>query len=90
MAITNPVLGASGWGTTLNTALTALDTNKLETTTAASTYAVKASPTFTGTVSLTNATAPSVNLAGGGILYVEAGALKYRGSSGTITTIGPA
>jgi hypothetical protein len=37
-----------------------------------------------------NGTAPSANLTGGGILYVEAGALKYRGSSGTITTIGPA
>jgi hypothetical protein len=34
-----------------------------------------------------NGTAPSVSLAGGGILYVEAGALKYRGSSGTVTTI---
>jgi hypothetical protein len=34
-----------------------------------------------------NGTAPSVSLTGGGILYVEAGALKYRGSSGTITTI---
>lgn len=31
-------------------------------------------------------TAPSVNIAGG-TLYVEAGALKFRGSSGTITTI---
>ena len=37
-----------------------------------------------------NGSAPSVNLTGGGILYVEAGALKYRGSSGTITTIGTA
>jgi hypothetical protein len=37
-----------------------------------------------------NGTAPTTNLTGGGILYVEAGALKYRGSSGTITTIGPA
>ena len=34
-----------------------------------------------------NGTAPSANLTGGGILYVEAGALKYRGSSGTVTTI---
>jgi hypothetical protein len=34
-----------------------------------------------------NGTAPSVSLAGGGILYVEAGALKYRGSSGTVTVI---
>ena len=37
-----------------------------------------------------NGTAPTANLAGGGIIYVESGALKYRGSSGTITTIGPA
>jgi hypothetical protein len=34
-----------------------------------------------------NGTAPSVSLAGGGILYVEAGELKYRGSSGTVTVI---
>lgn len=26
----------------------------------------------------------------GGVLYVEAGALKFKGSGGTITTIGPA
>jgi hypothetical protein len=37
-----------------------------------------------------NGPAPSANLTGGGIIYVEAGALKYRGSSGTITTLGPA
>jgi len=35
-------------------------------------------------------TVPSSNPTGGGILYVEGGALKYRGSSGTITTIAPA
>ena len=33
---------------------------------------------------------PSVNPAGGGVLYVEDGALKYRGSKGTMTTIAPA
>ena len=33
------------------------------------------------------ATVPSSNPSGGGILYVEAGALKYRGSSGTVTPI---
>jgi len=33
-----------------------------------------------------NGTAPTGNVAGG-ILYVEAGALKYRGSSGTVTTL---
>jgi hypothetical protein len=37
-----------------------------------------------------NGTAPSVSLSGGGIIYVEAGALKYRGSSGTVTTLGAA
>ena len=36
---------------------------------------------------LANATAPSTSPAGMGQLYVESGALKYRGSSGTITTI---
>jgi hypothetical protein len=33
------------------------------------------------------ATVPSSNPTGGGVLYVEGGALKYRGSSGTVTTI---
>ena len=36
---------------------------------------------------LANATAPNTSPAGMGQLYVEAGALKYRGSSGTVTTI---
>lgn len=35
-------------------------------------------------------TTPTTNPTGGGILYVEGGALKYRGPSGTITTIAPA
>lgn len=35
-------------------------------------------------------TVPTGNPTGGGFLYVEAGALKYRGSSGTVTTLGPA
>lgn len=35
-------------------------------------------------------TAPSANPVGGGILYVDAGALKYRGTSGTTTTVAPA
>ena len=33
---------------------------------------------------------PSVNPADGGVLYVEDGALKYRGSRGTVTVIAPA
>jgi len=32
-------------------------------------------------------TVPTTNPTGGGIMYVEGGALKYRGSSGTVTTI---
>jgi hypothetical protein len=39
---------------------------------------------------LANATAPSTSPAGMGQLYVEAGALKFRGSSGTVTTIAAA
>jgi len=41
-----------------------------------------------GVLSIANATTvPTSNPTGGGILYVEAGALKFRGSSGTVTTI---
>jgi len=35
-------------------------------------------------------TVPTTNPSAGGILYVESGALKYRGSSGTVTTLAPA
>lgn len=41
-----------------------------------------------GVISIANRlTAPSSNPSGGGILYAEAGALKWRGSGGTVTTI---
>jgi hypothetical protein len=44
-----------------------------------------------GVIAIANATlAPSMDPNGGGILYVEDGALKYRGSEGTVTTIAPA
>lgn len=44
-----------------------------------------------GCVFLANAGAvPSSNPSGGGYIYCEAGALKYRGSSGTVTTIAAA
>jgi hypothetical protein len=44
-----------------------------------------------GVVGIANATTvPSTNPSGGGVLYVEAGALKFRGSSGTVTVIAPA
>ena len=41
-----------------------------------------------GVMALANAgTVPSANATGGGYLYSEGGALKWRGSSGTVTTI---
>jgi hypothetical protein len=44
-----------------------------------------------GVIAIQNAaTIPTANTVGGGALYVESGALKYRGSSGTTTTCGPA
>ena len=45
-----------------------------------------AGTTAAKTIQIANGTAPTANVTGGQ-LYVEAGALKYRGSSGTITTI---
>jgi glyoxylate utilization-related uncharacterized protein len=42
----------------------------------------------TGAVEIKNATTvPASNPTGGGYLYIEAGALKFRGSGGTVTTI---
>jgi len=39
-------------------------------------------------LAMTNVTtAPTTNPTGGGVLYVQSGALKYRGSGGTVTTI---
>ena len=35
-------------------------------------------------------TVPTSNPTGGGVIYVEGGALKYRGSSGTVTTLAAA
>jgi hypothetical protein len=44
-----------------------------------------------GVLGITNAAAtPTSNPINGGIVYVEQGELKYRGSNGTITTIAPA
>lgn len=44
-----------------------------------------------GVVGISNrTTAPTTNPTGGGVLYAEAGALKWRGSAGTVTTMAPA
>lgn len=50
-------------------------------------------PTNTGdlVIYIGNAAAvPSANAVGGGVLYAEGGALKWRGSGGTVTTLGAA
>jgi hypothetical protein len=39
---------------------------------------------------IANCTSVPATPTGGGALYVEAGALKYKGSGGTITTLGAA
>lgn len=38
-------------------------------------------------LAITNGVAPTADPVGGGVIWVESGALKYRGTSGTITTI---
>jgi hypothetical protein len=44
-----------------------------------------------GVIGIANrTTAPSSNPTGGGVLYADSGALKWRGSGGTVTTIAPA
>lgn len=44
-----------------------------------------------GVIGIRNCTtAPTTNPTAGGVLYVQSGALKYRGSSGTVTTLGAA
>lgn len=43
-----------------------------------------------GNVFISNTSSAPTTPTGGGTLYVEGGALKFRGSSGTITTIAPA
>ena len=60
-----------------------LEVNNLGLLTSSGSYGGGARVIFIGN----RQTAPTSNPSGGGILYVESGALKYRGSSGTITTI---
>lgn len=44
-----------------------------------------------GVIGIANrVTAPATNPGGGGVLYAEGGALKWRGSAGTVTIIAPA
>ena len=45
---------------------------------------------YSGWFFIANRTSVPGTPSGGGVLYVESGALKYKGSSGTVTTIAPA
>jgi hypothetical protein len=76
----NAPSGTAGNAITFTQAMT-LDAsgNLLVGLTAAGTTAAK-------TIQIADGTAPTANVSGGQ-LYVEAGALKYRGSSGTVTTL---
>lgn len=53
-------------------------------------YSSSVSPSLlSGVLQLANMTAPGA-FAGGGQIYVESGALKFRGGSGTVTTLAAA
>ncbi|MEU1309529.1 hypothetical protein ABZ419_11625 [Streptomyces cinnamoneus] len=53
------------------------------------TFLPLAGGTLTGLLYIGNNSEPSAPVSGG-VLYVQGGALKYKGSSGTVTTIAPA
>ena len=58
------------------------------TTTSRATAMMRPAPTPAAPAMIANAgTVPTTNPSGGGVLYSEGGALKWRGSSGTITTL---
>ena len=48
------------------------------------------SPSVTTTLTLNNTSTPSSTPTSSGFLFVEGGALKYKGSGGTVTTIAAA
>ncbi|MEU8548385.1 hypothetical protein AB0C81_15575 [Streptomyces roseoverticillatus] len=54
-----------------------------------STFLPLAGGTLSGPLYLANSAAPATP-ASGGVLWVEGGALKYKGSGGTVTVIAPA
>jgi hypothetical protein len=53
-------------------------------------FAARATILGGGGIALRNTTSAPATPSGGGALYVEEGVLKYKGSSGTITTLAPA
>lgn len=80
---TNIGLGSSNGGiTTVNSPILSTSNIIVGGTTAAA--------SATNSLHMYNATAPTGNITNGGIAYVESGALKFRGSGGSINTISPA
>lgn len=69
-----PVLAARGTDTNVDLALTPKGSGQVR---------------HAGPLYVANVTAPATPT-GGGVIYVESGALKFKGSSGTVTTLGPA
>ncbi|PPS89465.1 phosphodiester glycosidase family protein [Streptomyces sp. MH60] len=80
--------GISGWDAPLNEALVGLQT-QISYLTAATAAVVEQLGDGTG-LPLQNVAATPATTPTGGVLYVEAGVLKYRGGKGTVTTLGPA
>jgi hypothetical protein len=70
MTFVKPVVGASGWGVTLNAALDDLDTRITANTSGDTAYATTASPTFTGTVVLPSTTSIG-NVSAAELAYVD-------------------
>jgi hypothetical protein len=52
--------------------------------------AIRAVVVATNGLQLPNVSAPPATPVGGGVLYVETGSLKYKGSSGTVTSLAAA
>ena len=74
---------------TINTAINFTDAMTLDASGNLLVGLATAGTTAAKTIQIANGTAPTANVTGGQ-LYVESGALKFRGSSGTITTIAAA
>ena len=99
-----PLFTASTTGNAVTISTGGSDTNRSITATAGGVGAINLGNATNGIVAalgtfasaekaiyiLNTTTAPTANPATGGYLYCEGGALKYRGSSGTITTIAAA
>jgi len=86
--------GTTGQSANLITAQNATPSNVFEVTPSGN-VAIGSAGSYAGGLGgvlfIANAsTTPTTTPSGGGVLYVQNGALKYEGSSGSVTTLGPA